>query len=371
MPALTLAPAFSFLAAFQRVTPVVPIRTFLRTTSGKLRPSQPRPFKPLFRRAQEAVIDAGTASADQLSTLLHEPRNGPTATIVLGGFVPASTEQVFLLRNKLLKSGTLYYFNYAKDGFSLDLMCAQLDDLVEEATTRHGRAPVIFSVSFGCGIVLEWLRRARRIQREPKVSGLVFVSPVACVEDLLTPGEAKPSTLLGRAVQPFLDPVQSMNASTIDKARAIFLRMFEAGAQNKDSLRLLLTRSELTHLRDRVMDTIREITPRGARERVQAMTFMPSLLATGADASPRPLSNAPTLVLYAEKEGAVIPESSPTRKVLAQRNVYFPQSYCNIISNPKGSPVQHASLIFHGFNFQPVITAFYRTLKARDFRAAA
>jgi hypothetical protein len=42
---------------------------------------------------------------------------------------------------------------------------------------------------------------------------------------------------------------------------------------------------------------------------------------------------------------------------------YFPQSQHKIITNERGSPVQHASLIFHYFNFLPSISAFYRRTK--------
>ena len=82
----------------------------------------------------------------------------------------------------------------------LEELFAQLEDLVEELAEVHGQQPVIFSVSFGVGLVMEWLKRARREGRQIELRGLVLISPVACVEDLLAPGEAKPTTLLGRAI---------------------------------------------------------------------------------------------------------------------------------------------------------------------------
>jgi hypothetical protein len=368
MPALSLAPVLSFFAACQRVSPVVPLRTFLRTTSNRLRPSAPSLFTAGVHTAQTALPAKSGAALRQAASLWHEPHPGPVPTIVLGGFVPASTEQIFLLRGHLAKSGPLYYLNYAPDGFSLDLVCAQLDDLVSEIRLRHGQPPVIFSVSFGSGVLLEWLRRVRRARRHAAVAGLIFISPVACVEDLLTPGESKPSTLLGRAVQPYFAS-EDFNAAAVEKSRAIFARMFEAGAQNKASLAFLLTRGELTLLRDRVMETIRRISVRGACERVQALRQMPPL--SGRD-DLAPLSLAPTLVLYAEKESTVLTETSPTRLELLTRTArWFPHHRTGVIANPRGIPVQHASLIFHGFNFLPVITAFYHRLKSGKFRRAA
>jgi len=85
-----------------------------------------------------------------------------------------------------------------------------------------------------------------------------------------------------------------------------------------------------------------------------------------------PLCLAPALILYAEKESAVLTETSPTRRELLNRTArWFPLHRTGVIANPRGTPVQHASLIFHGFNFLPAITTFYRRLKSSRFRRAA
>jgi pimeloyl-ACP methyl ester carboxylesterase len=365
MPALNLAPVLHFFAALQRVSPVVPLRTFLRTTSNRLRPCPPQPFVPAVRSAQAAVLTANRAGLHQLAAVCHEPHGGPLPTLVLGGFVPDSTEQLFLLRGHLAKAGPLYYLNYPPDGFSLELVCAQLDDLVAEIRRRHGQDPVVFAVSFGGGLALEWLRRRQAAGAPSAVAGLILVSPVACVADIIAPDTAKPATLLGRALAPYLKAETS--AAAVEKSRAIFARMFEAGAQNRGALAFLLTRGELAHLRDHVLATIRRVTARGACERVQALRAMPAL--TGG---PVPLTAAPVLVLYAEKEDAVLAADSPTRRALdhAGRR-WFPHLACRVITNPRGAPVQHASLIFHGFNFLPVITNFYHGLKSGKLHRAA
>jgi pimeloyl-ACP methyl ester carboxylesterase len=373
MPALPFAPALSFFSAF--MSPTQPLRTLLRTTGYKLRPPRPLPFSPEVRQAQEAFFADPTnvaSRASQGASILHEARPGPTPTIVLGGFVPDATEQVFLLRGFLLKHGSVFYFNYPRSGFSTELVFAQLDDLVAELAEKHGRPPVIFAVSFGAGLVLEWLKRARRSGRRLDLGGLVLVSPVACVEDLLTAGEAKPSTLLGRAVKPYVDNPSGVRVDQIEKSRAIFTKMFEAGAQNKASLRALMTAGELRQLRDAVMGTIRAIDPRGACERIAALRQMEAPSSYFSQAL-LPLTAAPTLILYAEKEGAVLTETSPTRFALAAAHrAYFPHSQCKMIVNRRGAPVQHASLIFHCFNFLPPISAFYRRLRAKKkFRDAA
>jgi len=372
MPALNLAPAFSAFAALTRFAPPQPVHTFFRSAAYKLRPPRPRPHACVVTRAQADVLARGLAAPRQRATLLREHRFGPTPTIVLGGFVPDSTEQVFLLRGFLLRQGSVYYFNYARGGFSPELICAQLDDLVGELAALHGQRPVIFAVSFGVGLVLEWLRRARAAGRAPDLAGLVLVSPVACAADIVTPGEAKPSTLIGRALKPYLDGGERIDAAGVEKSRAVFARMFEAGAQNREALRALMTADELRHLRDAVLGSIRQIDATGACERVRALRDMPPLSAWAA-ADRLPLSAAPALVLYAEKESAALAARSPTRAAFESAlAAFFPQGELRVVTAPAGgSPVQHASLIFHYFQFLPPIAAFYRELKRRKFRLAA
>jgi len=370
MPEMSLAPALSLLAAFGR-TPTLPLQTLWRTTGHRFRPPHVAPFIPRIRRAQEAVIAGGEILPAEGVTLTCEQHRGGTPTLILGGFVPDGPEQVYLLRSFLIKQGSLYYAHYPDDGFSSELIFAQLEDLVTELATVHGQPPVIFAVSFGAGLVLEWLKRLRRSGRTPAIRGIILVSPVACAADLLVPGEAKPTTLLGRAIKPFVGSTDRSDRGVTEKSRAIFTKMFEAGAQNKEALRGLLTRQELHLLRAAVIGTLQRITPAGATARVQALLqlespssyFCPTLL---------PLTEAPTLILYAEKEESVLTRLAPSRFALqTAHRAYFPRSACKTISNRRGSPVQHASLLFHCFNFLPPISAFYRGLKKRNALKAA
>ena len=372
MLALSFAPALSLLASFGRVSPTQPLRTLIRTTGYKLRPPRPIPYEPMIRAAQDAVLATGAAGPHQLATLLHEKRKGPAPSIVLGGFVPDATEQVFLLRGALLKRGSVFYLNYPRHGFSADLLFAQLDDLVAELAQIHGTPPVLFSVSFGSGLILEWLRRTREAGRHATIAGAIFVSPIGCIEDLLTPGEAKPSTLLGRAVKPYLDAADGVvEERQIEKSRMIFSRMFGAGAQNKAALGALMSVGELTHLHTAVNESIARIDGRGACERMAALRAFTSPTAYFSQRL-LPLTEAPVLILFAEDEEAVIERHSPTRFVFtAAHRAYFPRSECHTLANPAGAPVQHASLIFHIGNFLPPIQRFYGLLIKRRFAHAA
>ncbi len=373
MPALSFAPALSLLAAFSRLSPARPVHTFFRATGYKLRPPRPIPYTPANTTAQTQVIARGAAGVHQGATLLCERRLGSVPTIVLGGFVPDATEQVFLLRGYLLRRGSVYYLNYPRSGFSVELIAAQLDDLVTELNLAHGQRPVIFGVSFGAGLALDWLRRARAAGRSPDIGGLVLVSPVACAADIVVPGEVKASTLIGRALKPYLDSGATVSQDVISRSRAIFAKMFEAGAQNREALRVLLTLPELHQLRDRVLAAIQNIDTHGACERVGALRDMPPL-SPWTVADQLPLTEAPTLVLYAEKETSVIAVGSPTRAAFETAlAAFFPRGELKTVSSQTDTvnPVQHASLIFHYFQFLPHVTAFYRRLKSNRLSLAA
>jgi pimeloyl-ACP methyl ester carboxylesterase len=351
--------------------PLRPLHTLVRAAEDKWRPVRPHAFRTAVDAAQEAVLARPGVNAGQAATLLREPGRGRMPTIVLGGFVPDSCEQVFLLRRFLLQQGDLYSVLYSPAGFSLDLLCAQLDDLLVELG-RGGERPVLMGVSFGAGVVLEWLRRRREAGREPALGGVVLVSPVACVADILSPAAAKPATLLGRALKPLLDPAPVAAAAAVEKSRVVFTRMFEAGAQNKEALRRLMTRPELERLRSSVLGAIRAVTPQGAHERVQALAamrnpldyFQPALL---------PLTSAPALLLFAEREDAVLDAAAPSLFAFRHAHrAYFPRgSVQEVTARPGEPPVQHASLVFHVFEFLPPLRAFYARARTAPLPLAA
>ena len=370
MPALTFSPALSALAGFTRLRTPEPFHAFLRSTRDRIRPRSPKPHRARVTAARDQVLAGGKAGPRQLATILCETRLGSTPTIVLGGFVPDATEQVFLLRGYLLSHGSVYYVHYPRYGFCTDLLCAQLDDLVSELNQAHGQRPVIVSASFGCGLAIEWLRRARARAGAPQIAGSVLVSPVACSGDILPSLDAKPTTLVGRALKPYVGATAAtVTDAAVERSRAVFAKMFEAGSQNRETLRALMTGAELVRLKEGVMDAIRSIDATGACERVGALMSLKPLSAWESDPV---VSDAPTLILYAEKEGAVLADTSPTRQALEQfPYTFFPQGQVRIVSGGAGGPVQHASLVFHYYQFLPHFQRYYRGLKSRKFGQAA
>ena len=366
MPALRLPPAFSLVAAIGRVPPGRPLRTLLRATGRRFNPPRREILSSAPGPMARAALARGEGGAETLATVWRESGRGGRPTIVLGGFVPDAREQVYLVRGLLARHGSVYYVDYPRADFSPALFAAQLDDLVAEIAEREGAPPVVFAVSFGAGLALDWLRRARLAGRPaPALGGLVLVSPVCAISDLVGPEEARPATLLGRALKPLLDAGEADTGQAVERARNIFSRMFESGAQNKASLAALLTQNELSELRTAVRATIAGVSPRGAVARVRALREM-ACPSTYLTPELLPLCLAPALVLYAEKEESVMRTDSPARAALERAGqAFFPRGRVHTVRNPGGAPVQHASLVFHAENFLPWISDFYRALKPR------
>lgn len=370
MPDFRFAPAWSLLTAF-RSTSLRSLNAMMRAPEAALLSACAREYCARPQRARSTAKQGAAATSAARAVILREPGRGRVPTVVLGGLVPDAFEQVFLLRRFLLKSGDVYYVHYPRDGFSLEMLCAQLSDLVQDLSQK-GQPPVVFAVSFGAGIVMEWLRRCRIGGDEPLLAGLVLVSPVGCVGDLVGVGKPKPSTLIGRALKPVLTASENERGAAVEKGRTIFLRMFGAGAQNKEALRLLMSPAEALQLHETIAATIRDISACGGAARVRALAEMK---APNAYFSPEylPLSSSPTLVLFAEREEAVLDPQAPTRFALERApHAYFAHAVVQTVTARAGeTPVQHASLIFHAFEFLPHLQRFYQRVRRRPLALAA
>ncbi len=348
----------------RQMAPDRPLRTLWRSTGYKLRPPRPLPYQPRVTRRRDALLACGRARADQQAGILCEIRPGPLPTIIVGGFVPDATEALYLQRGMLLRQGSVFYVNYPPDGFSMPLLLAQLEDLAEELAEDRTRLPVLIGVSFGCGVLIEWMRHLRRCDAPVRARGVVLISPVTCPGDIVEPGSTRPGTLLGRALRPFMDGTdRRVDGRHIERCRNLLMRMFESGAQNRRSIAMVMTPGELLHVRHRVLKTLRAVTARGAAERVAALVAMEPPLGYFTQLL-APLCEAPVLVLFAEKETSVLTSSAPTLPVLGLHpQAPFPTAHVRTVVNRRGSPVQHASLLFHCFNFAPHLSGFYRLMR--------
>ena len=93
----------------------------------------------------------------------------------------------------------------------------------------------------------------------------------------------------------------------------------------------------------------------------------------GAIAHMNPLTETLGLSMMNEKEDAVLDERSPTRFALERAGpAYFPNVRVQRVTTRTGEgAVQHASLIFHGFDFLPPLQAFYQPVKRGPLALAA
>lgn len=364
MNASSLFPALPNLARLTQQT-AAPFQALVRATGYKLRPPRAVEHAAIVRTRQAPLLASGLVGPQACAQIRVEERSGALPTIVVGGFVPDATEAFYLLRGGLLRHGSVFYFNYPRRGFSTDLFIAQLEDLIDELATQRRQAPALIAVSFGAGLVLEMLRRATARGESLPLSGLTLVSPVACTADLVDARAPKPTTLLGRVLLPYLRGSAAPDGAIVERSRTVFLRMFESGAQNQSALRFLLTRDETRRLRDAVVGTINAIDAAGAFERVRALNQFPE------PGAARMLFAGPALVLYAEKESAVLQENAPTwREFSGRTTAWFPQGRCVVVTNHADHPVQHASLIFHSRNFEPHLAQLYRVIRQQQLTAA-
>src|SRR5687768_10701230 len=88
-----------------------PLQTLVRTTEERWRPRLVEVHRLSIADAQRALLGRPAAVSDHPAVVHREVGAGRVPTIVLGGLVPDSTEQVFLLRRFLVKSGSVYYIN--------------------------------------------------------------------------------------------------------------------------------------------------------------------------------------------------------------------------------------------------------------------
>jgi len=324
-----------------------------------------KPYTPQTRSREFGLRDRIASLHAVRNQVFKEKGMGTIPTIVIGGFVPDATEAVEFQRPLLKSNGSIYYLNYARHGFSLEMFCAQLADLIEDIN-RRGKKPVLFGVSFGCGLVKEFLRSPAN---DPflRIKGIVMASPVFCTADLVRPERAKGSGV--RMLESNLKRIlrtDGTNAEdvcrSIERARRCFTALFEAGAVNRT-----LTRRHLS-IRRQIMEVVEKTPADGGYQRVLALReFAPP-------GDSEPLFGGPALVLLAEAEEDILVPASPTLGILRDPDArlrLLPRGKVKTVSSrTDGDAVAHASLIFHHHCYNPLIEAWYDKLQAPRLFAA-
>jgi hypothetical protein len=339
--------------------------TVATAATGLMRQMAIKPFTPRNRVREFRLINRISSMHAVHNLIFKEKGSGTIPTIVIGGFVPDATEAMEFQRPLLKRYGSVYYINYARNGFSMEMFFAQLADLIEDINMR-GKIPVLLGISFGCGLIREFLRSAAN-STHLRINGLVMVSPVLCTEDLVRAEREKGSgvRMLESNLKRILksDPTKEEDVSRqIERARRCFQGLFEAGAENRK-----LNHRHLS-IRKKIMDVVAKTPAVGGYQRVLALReFVPPEADT-------PIFSGPALVLMAEGEEDILVPTSPTLAAMKNPDIrpkVFPRGKVRTVFSPDSDDtVAHASLIFHHHCFNPLIEAWYDKLIAPMLFAA-
>lgn len=322
--------------------------------AGFMRGISIKRFAPKFRRREFYVIGQDQDSHRTRCEIFREKGAGNVPTIVLGGFVPDATETVEFQRKLLRRHGSIYYVNYGRNGFCQKMFAAQLTDLIESLALK-GQKPLIMGVSFGCGLLTDFLRNADE-QVHEKIRGLILVSPVITIDDLIRPAEQKRDgvRILESNLKKIVaaDPKNEADISKhIERSRRCFQALFNSGAEN----RTLSVRHFA--IRKKINDVIEYTSARGGFERVVALRDFRFPFFS------RALFSGPVLTLLAENESDILVPSSPTLKLFSEQSLYsrlFPSCLVKTVtSHIAGDGVAHASLIFHHEAYNRVLDSWY------------
>ncbi len=352
-------------AKLREVQEIRPVVSAVTAATGFMRGIAIKRFAPASRRREFAVLEQNQNSHLSRCQLFREKGNGNVPTIVLGGFVPDATETVEFQRRLLRQHGSIYYMNYSRNGFCQEMFTAQLNDLIEYLVNK-GQKPLIMGVSFGCGLLANFLRHAGEWVHEG-IRGIVLVSPVITTEDLIRPVEHKRDGV--RMLESNLKKIVAADpeneteiARHVERSRRCFQALFNAGAGNRT-----LGARHLA-IRKKINDVIEYTTARGGFERVTALRNF---------SFPAPASTlfpGPVLVLLAENESDILVPSSPTLKLFSEPELYsriFPSCRVKMVkSHIAGDGVAHASLIFHHEAYNTLLDSWYDRLLYPRFQLA-
>ncbi len=333
-------------------------------TAGFIRSIAIKPYQQRHNPRERLLRDRYHSLHAVRCQVYREKSAGCRPTIVIAGFVPDATEVVEFQRPLLRRFGSIYYLNYPRNGFRHELFEAQLADLIEELGMK-GERPVLMAVSFGAGLVVDFLRRASEAIHG-HLRGLLLVSPVLCTADLIrSEGQRSGGVrMLESNLRKILkaDPADEQDLNRqLERSRRCFHALFEAGAENRT-----LTARHLS-IRRRIFDVIEHTSNMGGYERVLALrTF-------AVPDCNRTIFAGPVQVMLAEDEQSILVPGSPTLQLCADHSCFrriFPDGRVSLIaSSDDADPVPHASLIFHQHCYNPRMLQWLQKLHNQPLMA--
>lgn len=291
------------------------------------------------------------------------PGRGPFHFICVPGLVPDGPETFLRQQSLLRRFGAMTVLTYPYDHFVLDQVIEQIRLAIEHARAG-GRQAVLIGVSVGGGVCLELLRRARDLDQPLELASVILISPFTCTGDL--------APLLARLVTGIEKEVDRSEGGRPDQALERGRALFRTLASKSVSARPLATgwRSFFTlltpqgfaewgeaRIRARIERTLEAIPAHGGIARVMALRQM-----SGLDRDPRatkPLTLAPTLILWGSKERHTLTMDGPGTAILSRPDLatrHFPNLEVQWVYTQAGEEVPHASLLKHS-------TAFNRHLR--------
>jgi hypothetical protein len=326
---------------------------------GFMRSMAIKPYAPRDRRREFSLMRNFHSMHSIRCQVFREKGVGSMPTIVIAGFVPDATETIEFQRPLLRRYGNIYYLNYPRNGFSAEMFSAQLSDLIDDINAKACK-PLIMSISFGSGLLVDFLRRADENIHE-KIRGLLLVSPVICTDDLIRPKSEKRDGIrfLESSLQKIItaDPSkQDELEKQVERSRRCFQALFAAGAENR-----VLSSKHLA-IRRKIMDVLAHTSALGGYERVKALRDLEFPPLHGS------VFAGPVLALMAENEEDILVPLSPTLGLFADSTRYtklFPNCRVKkVISKNGGDNVPHASMIFHHDAYNPLLESWYGKLSA-------
>lgn len=317
-----------------------------------------RPYRPRVRNRERAVMAESAWNPFCRCEIHRERGRGGSPTVVVPGFVPDATEVVEFQRDILRTEGPIYYLNYSRTGFSRRLFHAQLADLLEDIVRRGGRAR-LFGISFGAGLILDFIRQG--LVPPDHVSGMILVSPVLTLDDLVRhEGGGGSLRLLECGIRRILraDRGGGDLELQIQRTRRSLRALFEAGASTRQ-----ITSRHIV-IRPRIMDALENTTTRGAYERFNALREF------RFPGSAAPLFGGPLLAILSDGEEDLLVPGSPSLTHFADRSEFsrlFPAGECIVLASDKpGETIPHASLIFHHEQYNPRIAEWIARSRRRS-----
>lgn len=279
--------------------------------------------------------------------------------------MPDATEALEFQRPLLRQHGSIYYLNFPRNGFSYELFCAQLSDLIADLAGQR-RRPVLLGVSFGAGLLVQYLRQAPETIHG-MLRGLLLISSVLCTDDLVRPkGERSGGVrMLESNLRKILEVDPSDQDSLhkqVERARRCFYALFESGAGNRP-----LSSRHLA-IRRRIFGVLEHTSALGGYQRVLALRDFATPCGHAG------IFDGPTMLLAAEDEASILVPGSPTLSLLQDRATFrrlFPNAASRVVSSSDPTdPVAHASLIFHQHCYNPHLELWLERLHRDPLWAA-